>query len=139
VASRHHDAIKNDPRWKAVRLLCFERDDWVCQVCGTEDNLQADHRIPLDVLFRDGVTPEAIDLALDLDNLVTLCRSHNASKGARVDIGQHERNDWVHPTVADSIGFLISEPRTAGGTFFGGEEQKSPAASFFTPTTCEKS
>lgn len=124
MASRNHDAIKNDPRWKAVRVQCFDRDDWTCQTCGAEDDLQADHRIPLDVLFAGGITAETIDLALDLDNLVTLCRSCNARKGARQDIGQAERLDWIHPTVADSLGFLISEPRTVAGdgdAFFGGD------------------
>lgn len=34
-----------DPRWQKLRLQCFERDQFTCQVCGDKDNsLQVHHK-----------------------------------------------------------------------------------------------
>lgn len=85
--SSHHDHIKNDPRWKAARVECFDRDDYRCVDCEAEDDLQADHIYPLALIFADGVTPEAIDLAVDVDNLVTRCGPCNRAKSDTVDQG----------------------------------------------------
>lgn len=52
---------------KAIRLQTFKRDNYTCQICDKRGgNLNAHHIIPY-----------AIDesLALDIDNLITLCKS----------------------------------------------------------------
>ncbi len=95
--SANHLAIKNDPRWHAARADCLDRDGYQCQECGSEDDLTVDHRIPLDVLFAHGITPEAIDQALDVDNLQTLCRPCNSRKGERIDPRSVTRHDWASP------------------------------------------
>lgn len=48
------------------------RDSFRCQGCGTSDNLQIDHKIPLDY-----------DGSNDLDNLQLLCGPCNSRKGNR--------------------------------------------------------
>lgn len=79
--SRHHDQIKNDPRWKAARSACLERDGYTCADChrtaedlahlGPAHQLQADHLVEL---------WQAPELAFDLDNLLTRCGDCNRRK-----------------------------------------------------------
>ncbi len=95
MASKHHDHIKG-ARWQAARAECFDRDGYQCTRCGSEDELQADHVVPLDLLFVHGVTPDAIEAALDVENLTTLCKPCNASKGARITT-EPTRLPWVNP------------------------------------------
>ena len=104
MASKWHDHIKNLPEWKAARLYVLDRDDHTCVLCPATEELQVDHIVPLDVLFADGVTPEAIEAALDVDNLRVLCRPHNASKGARND--GEVRVEWVSPAYPDVLAVL---------------------------------
>lgn len=88
--SRNHAAIKNDPRWKAVRLQALARDGHACRVCGTEEELEVDHIIGLE---------EDLDLAFELDNLQTLCRPHHQQKGReRLTI---KRNTWINPAFPE--------------------------------------
>lgn len=103
--SDNHSHIKNDPRWKAARVECFERDDYTCVSCGSTENLEADHIVPLDVLFADGVTPDAIDAAVDPDGLATRCKPCNGSKGARTDVVV-VRNTWVNPRYMSTLSWL---------------------------------
>lgn len=95
--SRHHDRIKNDPRWKAARVDCLDRDDHTCTcpgcvVCGTgcssQDELEVDHIEPLSV-----VIDTAPELAFALDNLRTLCRPCHTHRAAVT----HTRRLWVNP------------------------------------------
>lgn len=106
--SDNHRHIKNLPAWKAARVECFERDDYTCVDCGSTEGLQADHETPLAVLFIDGPTPEAIELACDVDNLRTRCGSCNASKGARTD-AVVIRHTWVSPRYAHVLGWIENE------------------------------
>lgn len=62
--SKHHDRIKNDPRWLAARAAAVERDGRACLRCGSEHRLEVNHIVRL----ADGGE------AFDLDNLETLCR-----------------------------------------------------------------
>ena len=70
----------NEPRPKpkkvvigaALRTAVFERDEYRCKRCSTHLNLTADH-----------IVPESQGGPTTLDNLQTLCRSCNSSKGAR--------------------------------------------------------
>ena len=68
----------NDPRasskWKAFRLQVLHRDNYVCYYCGSDERPTVDHVIPISA---------APELAFDLDNCVTACRSCNSSKGSR--------------------------------------------------------
>jgi hypothetical protein len=50
----------------------FDRDGWICQRCGSHQNLTVDH-----------VVPRAKGGTDDPSNLQTLCGSCNSSKGAR--------------------------------------------------------
>jgi len=60
-------AIPDSLRWGI-----WERDDFTCQHCGTRRYLSVDH-----------VTPEIKGGTTTADNLQTLCRRCNSSKGAR--------------------------------------------------------
>lgn len=55
-----------------IRWAVWERDNYTCKWCGTRKHLAVDH-----------IIPESKGGTLDLDNLQTLCRSCNSSKGAR--------------------------------------------------------
>ena len=81
--SRHHESIKNDPRWHRARRDCIERDGHRCVRCGADDDLQADHITPLDA----GGAP------FDLDNLQTLCGPCNRIKSNRIET----RLPWFNP------------------------------------------
>lgn len=107
--SGNHDHIKNLPAWKAARLACFERDDETCVDCGATADLQADHEIPLAVLFAEGVTPEAIALAVDVDNLRTRCGPCNRTKGATTDVVVI-RHTWISPRYMGALSWLEGEP-----------------------------
>ena len=95
--SQHHQRIKNDPRWKAARLACLERDDFTCVDCGVtseelegaplEDQLQADHIEEL------ALAPE---LALELDNLATRCGQCNRKRHLMGNAGA-KRLHWISP------------------------------------------
>lgn len=54
---------------KAARV---KRQEPACAVCGTTDDLTVDH-----------ITPKAAGGTDHRDNLTTMCREHNSSKGAR--------------------------------------------------------
>ena len=95
--SRHHQQIKNDPRWKAARAACFARDDYTCVDCGTTEDLQADHLLEL---------AEHPDLAFEVDNLATRCgecnrrRYHaNTEKGAA-------RSEWASPRFPELLAVI---------------------------------
>ena len=106
--SRHHDRIKNDPRWKAARLAVLERDDHTCtcpgcpacgEGCASTEQLEVDHIIEL-----AEVIDSAPDLAYAEDNLTTLCRPCHARKRDRVT--SITRTTWVHrnwPELADLL------------------------------------
>lgn len=97
--SRHHAAIKNDPRWHAARAEVFDRDGYACVDCGTGEDLQADHVVELHL------DPDNLELALDPDNLVTRCGPCNRAKH---HAGTTQvRQPWVnprYPEVAALIG-----------------------------------
>ncbi len=59
--------IPPDLRWRV-----WERDDFTCRRCGTRRHLAVDH-----------IIPESKGGTLEIDNLQTLCRPCNSSKGAR--------------------------------------------------------
>lgn len=73
--SRHHDAIKNDPRYKAFCEAVKEAAGYVCEACGTDHDLTADHVLALDA----GGDP------FDPANGRCLCRPCNSRKGNRPD------------------------------------------------------
>ena len=56
-----------------VRLAVYQRDGHRCAECGSADDLSLDHIVPWSLGGSDGP-----------DNLQTLCRPCNSSKGARV-------------------------------------------------------
>lgn len=53
------------PIWPTLRLECLDRDDHMCQVCGTTNNLQVHH------IHYDGI----YEMTFTLDQLLTVCRS----------------------------------------------------------------
>jgi 5-methylcytosine-specific restriction endonuclease McrA len=104
--SQHHARIKNDPRWKAARKACLDRDDQACTECGDEDGpLQVDHIYDLALILADhgpGRLPDD-SLAFDLDNLRTLCVPCHQAKATTTLV----RQPWCHPDypeLADLIG-----------------------------------
>lgn len=84
--SRHHQLIKNDPRWKEAKRLCHERAGWACILCGETERLEADHIVRL---------AEAPELAFDLENLQTLCESCHDQKEREYQAQQLERVEWI--------------------------------------------
>lgn len=97
--SKHHAAIKNDPRWKAARAECLARDDGACVWCGSEDNLEADH------ILEVNSHPE---LALEVENLRTLCRPCHIKRGRESSAGVGmARNEWVNPRYADHLASVL--------------------------------
>lgn len=98
--SRHHGQIKNDPRWKAARAAVLERDGYACRECGTTEQLEVHHIIPLEECL---VTAPA--LAFDPDNLVTLCRPHHQQAGRETrDIPRHP---YVNPKWRDVLASVL--------------------------------
>src|SRR5690242_7417972 len=95
--SRHHAAIKNDPRWKAARAACLERDGYACVMCGADEDLQADHIEDL---------ASAPELAFEIDNLQTLCPPCHAEKGRQRLV--LTRNTWINPRYS-----MLEEMTTA--------------------------
>lgn len=90
--SKHHEQIKNDPKWKEARAQCLERDGYQCVDCGTDAQLEADHIIPLHVIAQQ----DTWDLAVDVDNLATRCKSCNTK---RYHAGATEvRQAWLNPS-----------------------------------------
>lgn len=55
----------------AFRPIIFRRDEYRCRLCGSSEDLEVDHIIPI---ARGGLNRS--------DNLQTLCRTCNRSKGA---------------------------------------------------------
>ena len=53
-------------KWKKVRALALERDGYRCRVCGTSEHLIVHHDVEVN---------KDAGLALDVDNLETLCRT----------------------------------------------------------------
>lgn len=70
---RFHRFSGRDPIPRELRDLVFARDNHACLWCGATENLCLDHIYPWS---KGGPDTE--------DNLQTLCRSCNSSKGARV-------------------------------------------------------
>lgn len=72
--------VEQDRRYRkkkigaALRTSVFERDMYRCKRCGDHRELCADH-----------VYPESLGGATTFENLQTLCRTCNASKGAKVE------------------------------------------------------
>jgi 5-methylcytosine-specific restriction enzyme A len=72
-----HHRFKNSPAWRKLRLTIIARDGG-CADCGREDNLSVHH------IKKFRTHPE---LALDPDNLITVCRSCHGRREARESRG----------------------------------------------------
>lgn len=59
---KHNSSREVDPY---IRKLCFERDEWMCQKCNSDENLHCHHI--------QGYAQNKI-LANDIDNCLTLCK-----------------------------------------------------------------
>jgi 5-methylcytosine-specific restriction protein A len=103
--SRHHEAIKNDPRWKAARAATLERDGYSCVLCQAVDvAFQVDHVYDLALILRDhdgGRLPDD-SLAFDLDNLRTLCVPCHQAKPTQSLV----RNTWVNPAYPELLALV---------------------------------
>jgi 5-methylcytosine-specific restriction endonuclease McrA len=80
IALAEHWDDEGDPIWRGKRpipqrlaLAVKDRDGHLCQSCGTRDDLAVDHLIP-----------ESKGGPMVMENLQTLCRSCNSSKGSRL-------------------------------------------------------
>mgnify|MGYP000039870215 FL=1 len=56
----------------SLRMAVYERDGFKCVTCGIQKNLTCDH-----------IKPESIGGETTFENLQTMCKSCNSSKGAR--------------------------------------------------------
>jgi 5-methylcytosine-specific restriction endonuclease McrA len=68
-ASRRSNREPMDP---AIVKEVFKRDNYICQYCGSKNNLSIDHKIPL---ARGG--------SHDIDNLCIACKPCNSSKNTK--------------------------------------------------------
>lgn len=102
--SQHHARIKNDPRWKAARAECLERDGYTCQDrgprCLVTEQLEADHVLPL---------AEYPELAFEVENLRTLCRPCHQDKG-QAGTTALSRFEWVNDRYNDLAELLAARP-----------------------------
>lgn len=57
-----------------LRLEVYERDGFKCVICGVQKNLTLDH-----------IKPEILGGESTLENLQTMCKSCNSSKGTQYD------------------------------------------------------
>lgn len=89
--SRHHDAIKNDSRYKEFVKRVKEAAGYRCEQCGREDQLAADHVIPLDA----GGAP------FDPANGQCLCKPCNSRKGNRST--EEIRTNYYNPKYLDRL------------------------------------
>ena len=70
---------RNDPRlsrkYKEVRLKKLAQDGWTCFYCGYEGkDMTIDHIIPVS---------KAPELAIDITNMTSCCKTCNSKKGSR--------------------------------------------------------
>lgn len=63
------------PVSRQLRKRVFERDRYRCVACGDHIDLTVDHKIPR---YHGGTN--------DFDNLQTMCKPCNSSKGARLEV-----------------------------------------------------
>ena len=96
---------RNDPRlsrkYKEVRLKALARDGWTCFYCGKEGkDMTIDHIIPIS---------KAPELAIDIENMVTACKSCNSSKGSRSQ-GVFLEKVRTPPVFSNSLSPTQSEP-----------------------------
>jgi 5-methylcytosine-specific restriction endonuclease McrA len=69
---RHSAAVIRSPRWKVVRLAVKRRDNFCCVKCGKAgQQLEVDHIKPV---------REAPELAFEMSNLQSLCKSCHSAK-----------------------------------------------------------
>lgn len=59
--------FRGSSEWKKLRKEIINRDKH-CLICGSHDNLEAHHIIPLDIMW---------DLRNDKSNIITLCKQHH--------------------------------------------------------------
>lgn len=72
--ARYRDRrVISQTEWDVLRGQVFERDGLECAYCGATSQLVCDH-----------VTPLIAGGTNDLNNLITACRSCNASKGGKL-------------------------------------------------------
>ncbi len=96
--SRHHQLIKNDPRWKAAKRAAHERDGWACvgqlvaECTGDAGPIEADHVTRLE---------DAPHLAFELDNLQTLCVPCHKQKEREYAESRLIRNTWINPAYPE--------------------------------------
>jgi hypothetical protein len=111
---------------KRRRYVVYERDEWVCRICGDPVNREAkvpaldaptiDHTIPLSpqILHRppDVVSLAAAEEAIELADAYGVCDGHPLDESQRftlqVALGERADGTWAAATVADF------EPRQNG-------------------------
>lgn len=75
------------------KLVCL-RDDMTCQMCGSQENLTIDHKIPRVIRRRIGDTPKTVDEAFkEINNLWLLCIPCHEWKTVVVDRLPSSRKD----------------------------------------------
>jgi len=85
---RYSAKVTRGPRWKALRMMALDRDEWRCQHCGDRRRLECHHIEPVKT------HPQ---LAYTLSNLLILCGSCHA-KVTRIEVGHKplppKRQEW---------------------------------------------
>lgn len=72
--------VRRAERWKIKREAIFERDHWICLLCGRPIDQQLKHPSPFAATI-DHIVPVARDGSDDVSNLQTAHMACNSSKG----------------------------------------------------------
>ena len=69
-----HRGLVDTSAWKKLRCEILKRDNYTCQECGDKNRIGRGSRCPLEVHHIVAIC-ESLELALNPENLITLCRS----------------------------------------------------------------
>ena len=80
-----HDPFYNSAPWKALRLKVLRRDRYICADCDVVC-LGAKKNLPAPIVDHIESRRKRPDLAMDINNLVTLCIPCHNKKTYRADV-----------------------------------------------------
>jgi 5-methylcytosine-specific restriction protein A len=101
---RHSARVTRTARWKSLRKLALDRDEWRCVKCGDPRRLEVDHILPV------RTHPE---LSYSLANLQCLCGGCHARK-TRIEIGLGQINP-AREAWKKSVRELHQNPKSTKG------------------------
>ncbi|MFX1587607.1 MAG: HNH endonuclease [Promethearchaeota archaeon] len=94
--------VRNSNEYKEWRNKVFLRDNYICQECGSKNNLQAHHKI---------FVSEDNNKIFDIDNGITLCIDCHAEKHSEVEdlILSKKKNKILYKKVINNVEYIKNE------------------------------